>query len=746
MAATTISRANCFEQYARLGWNVGSANLRWIPATETKAAYKLLQPHSKFDDTLPKTLRYDATAFIVYTGEQSNVCVIDLDDLERAEQKHLETLMVDCNAVQRTRKGRHYFYTWDERICTTTGKEDSKVDTRGSGGCILCYPTVYLIPDVGTGVVEYTWERFPSDSEVLGACPEPVIAYLATLGLVSASGPKKPVKKSAKTAKKITAAAVAADTTNTDADVRLRPILDAIPASHWNSYADWITIGMACFNEGCSVTLWDEFSKRGSTYVAGECAVKWLSFRKDADRKVTARRLMEWIDIVDDVFACRKFIAALGDSVHREDDAVFLFDPATGLWDSTETALYAAVHRHKATLVFHAGGETLNYGGSTRLIKNMLFHLKALLPNETFMAARAEASLPYLLFSDGIFHIPTVTFTAGFDKSLVFTARIPRPFPSEKDRDRALEAEIDRRLFVEPLQTAAVGSYLKMRLARSIAGCYRDKKFVCCIGEADSSKGTITGAMRAAFGGYVVEWNANHLKYNSHSGADEAKKLSWTFPIKDARLAISNECRMDKVPIDGNLLKSLSSGGDVISARQNFKDEVPLVLRASFMYMGNDMPEITPKDSGIKTRLRVVRFTKRFVETPVLPHERQADPTIKDLLNTDAWRNAVFWLIVDSYGLSVAEPAEVVEETNEWVPVDGNKFREVLEEEFVLNPSCSEEGNFVAAKDIIAYARSQNLNMSDTKIGRELGKLGLAKSDKKIDGKSLRVWVGIKHS
>jgi phage/plasmid-associated DNA primase len=347
------------------------------------------------------------------------------------------------------------------------------------------------------------------------------------------------------------------------------------------------------------------------------------------------------------------------------------------------------------------------------------------------------------LFSDGIFHIPSQTFTAGFDKTKVFTARIPRVFPVK--RDAALEADINRRLFESPLQNGDVGRYLKMRLARSIAGCYRDKKFVCCVGEADSSKGTITQAMRSAFGGYVVEWNANHLKYNSHSGADEAKKLSWVFPIKNARLAISNECRMDQVSIDGNLLKTLSSGGDVISARQNFHDETDIILRASFMYMGNDMPDITPKDSGIKTRVRVVRFTKRFVENPVLPNEMPADPTIKDRLITEEWQNAVFWLIMDAYGGNTGEPAEVVEETKEWIPQDLNKFREVLEEEFVLNPGDDSNDNFVAAKDIIAYIKGKSLNMSDTKIGRELGKLGLKSSDKKIGGKTLKVWFGIKN-
>jgi hypothetical protein len=117
----------------------------------------------------------------------------------------------------------------------------------------------------------------------------------------------------------------------------------------------------------------------------------------------------------------------------------------------------------------------------------------------------------------------------------------------------------------------------------------------------------------------------------------------------------------------------------------------------------------------------------------------------KDRLITEEWQNAVFWLIMDAYGGNTGEPAEVVEETKEWIPQDLNKFREVLEEEFVLNPGDNSNDNFVAAKDIIAYIKGKSLNMSDTKIGRELGKLGLKSSTKKIGGKTLRVWDGIKH-
>jgi hypothetical protein len=36
------------------------------------------------------------------------------------------------------------------------------------------------------------------------------------------------------------------------------------------------------------------------------------------------------------------------------------------------------------------------------------------------------------------------------------------------------------------------------------------------------------------------------------------------------------------------------------------------------------------------------------------------------------------------------------------------------------------------------------MNMSDTKVGRELGKLGLVKDVKKIGKKTIKIWKGIK--
>lgn len=540
-------------------------------------------------------------------------------------------------------------------------------------------------------------------------------------------------------------------------DSRLEPLLLKIPATRWDTYADWLTIGMVLFNEGCSVELWDKMSRTADTtgkYSPGECAKKWASFRRDADRKLTSRTLMSWIPtadgpdiLINDLYACRKFVTLIGDDARKEGSDVFVFDYVTGLWNSDKDSLRKLFQRHSSSLVFKTIGEdgkrkTVDYGGPTRRMYDMFAHLPALLPNENFITKNVETSLDYLLFADGIFHIPTRTFTEGFDKTKVFLTSIDRPFPRE--RNAALEAEVNRRLFVEPFQNAAVGQYLKTRMARAIAGCYRDKKFLCALGEADSSKGTLTTALRHAFGSYVTEWNANYLMYNGRIGTDEGRRLSWLLKLRAARLAISNECRMDGTAIDGNLVKAIASGGDAMTMRGVFKDEIEWIVRTSFVFMGNDMPEITPKDTGIQTRVRMVRFNKRFVERPTLPNELPADPTIKAKLATTEWANAVFWVVMDGYTETVEEPPEVLEETKEWVQPEAAAFREVLEEAFVIDMTSTVADNYATAREIINHIKGAGLNLSDTKIGLELGKLGLIKIQKKISGRNIKVYNGIK--
>lgn len=55
-------------------------------------------------------------------------------------------------------------------------------------------------------------------------------------------------------------------------------LLRAIPADC--SYDEWLKVGMALKHEGADWTVWDDWSKTGSKYKAGECERKWRSFHR----------------------------------------------------------------------------------------------------------------------------------------------------------------------------------------------------------------------------------------------------------------------------------------------------------------------------------------------------------------------------------------------------------------------------------------------------------------------------------
>jgi len=49
-----------------------------------------------------------------------------------------------------------------------------------------------------------------------------------------------------------------------------------------DSYEDWITIGMICFNEGEDIEIWNNWSRKSPKWKSGECQKKWATFTKSS--------------------------------------------------------------------------------------------------------------------------------------------------------------------------------------------------------------------------------------------------------------------------------------------------------------------------------------------------------------------------------------------------------------------------------------------------------------------------------
>ena len=467
----------------------------------------------------------------------------------------------------------------------------------------------------------------------------------------------------------------------------------------------------------------------------------------------------EGTGLIDDLYAARVFVDILGNSIKRDGETLLLFNPKTGMWGDARGELLPSVHRNADKLVFvettEKGTKIHNYGGDATKMDKMLKMLDstALVPDTRFIERNGDTGKHKMLFANGIYDFNTREFSDEFNPEIVFFARLDRDFPA---RDEALIARVRKMLFEDPFvsredPTNEMGEFYLNAWTYALVGEYRQKKFYICVGDSNSGKGVVTEAIKAAFAGYAVDYDANNLKSNSRLGTDEAKKYMWLLDKRCARAMIANEVKMDS-PFDANIIKPMSGGGDTIEMRTHHAAPVRYTWRVVPFVLCNDSPPITPVDSGIRTRIRHIKYRKTFVETddPRTLTENQllADPDAKNRFKEDpAWQNALFWVIADQWtkikDAIYHDPECVKQETREWLgDPKSQTIAAILGQDFKITKLESDCVPFATLKAILAEAGMSGF--SDTKLGKELSALGLRQENRRYEGKVQSCRVGIR--
>lgn len=456
--------------------------------------------------------------------------------------------------------------------------------------------------------------------------------------------------------------------------------------------------------------------------------------------------------IVDDVFAAKSFAKLMGNSMVFTEGRLFVFDETHGLWTCDDVAIRQSVIKFETELKFRqldleTGKEKVyNYSGNERNINNMLKNVPSFCVVADFFDKHADTSRGKLLFNNGIYDFPTKTFTEGFNPQIVFKDRIARDFPTTRKQDIVDKVfkVLFRDTFMEDEYVAS--DYLRIGLVRGLAGDYRAKKFYFCVGRSNAGKGVLTDALKATFQGFIGTYNAGSLAYNERSGADAAKQLSWVFNIKDKRIVISNEVSMNR-PIDGNIIKMLASGGDEFEARKNHQDEVKCINRSTMFGFVNDIPTIVPYDDAVGNRVRCIDYKCVFTEDDITKDfERRADVNIKDTFkHNNDYQDALVHIMIDAYNEFLETghdvPNCIREATKEWGG-DAGSVEGMLLKRYEIT---RDENDYVSAREILNYLqKEEKLTMSDKKIGIELKALKLVNKLKKVNGKSLQAWFGIR--
>ena len=457
-----------------------------------------------------------------------------------------------------------------------------------------------------------------------------------------------------------------------------------------------------------------------------------------------AHKLLRQSD-VDDVFMTRKFIEKMeGRILHDRDHGIMLFDESTGLWSADKNDLRRAIV--DANLVEDTMDGPVNYSGFLFKQNNIIDLLPSLLIASPFFDNNIDNSIGKLLFSDGIYDMRSQVFSPGFNKSLVFSGRIGRPFP--KGRNEGLITDLNKLLFSDPFYASEqdVGVYLKQLLARGIAGEYRDKVSIWAVGETNSGKGVQSIALMKCFESFISIYNPNALLYNKNSGSDEAKKLAWVYPIHNSRIAIGNEVRPSGI-IDSSIVKQVVSGGDPMKIRKNFKDEEDRVVRATIMYMCNDMAKFDAVDNAVVGRVKLYEYKISFVDKKpedLQEWERAARP-VKELFDRDEYKDAYFWCIMDAYlSHRPVAPSAALASADVWLPKPRASFQSCLQEAGFQIVKGNDE-LFVPFSELKAVLVEGGVarGMTDQAIGRELNKLGLISHDTRVNGRVTKIRKGI---
>ena len=112
----------------------------------------------------------------------------------------------------------------------------------------------------------------------------------------------------------------------------------------------------------------------------------------------------------------------------------------------------------------------------------------------------------------------------------------------------------------------------------------------------------------------------------------------------------------------------------MVQTRDLFKGNIEFVPQFAVFIQTNGIPELNSFDDGIAKRIRICNLPYKFVDNPVLSHEKQLDTTLKQKFDGDVrYAQQRMLLLLEYYKTSVKEvnklhtPSEVMLKTNEYL-------------------------------------------------------------------------------
>lgn len=501
-----------------------------------------------------------------------------------------------------------------------------------------------------------------------------------------------------------------------------------------------------------------EILEKMSEYVYDKTGYKVTYVSKPQDEIVSLeglkRTISEDIIIDNDVTACDLLLAKMKGTIYSCDNNIYVKTSDTNIWTNDEMIVERQIANSLIDMplvVEKSSGKYASYSKNLNGIRNLLALVKYRSPIDNSLVETIRLkSKGKIFFKNGVYDFSIGKLRTETDDDMT-PIRIDKNYNGNVDKSAKKELiNILNGIFDNEKQTIN----MLQHGARGIAGNIEDKDFVIGVGLRDCGKGILTQLFATSFGVYASEVDANNFLGSKRIGkTDEAKNKMWLIRNMWTRILLANECDIDngneKSIINGVLIKSLMSGGDMQTARSLYKTEIKFVFNGRLFMFINDLPEIKPVDTC--QHMALFQFPHKFIppqryeelkkKNELQPFERIEHVEYKDKLKNIKYTDAFIQLIFENYK---NEPVINCDD----ITRDSKEFRKDAGDELLYYKETfdyTDKKTFTPLEEIYDKVNEKYPDVSAQKIKTFLTKnMKLIEGRKRIDGIQLRGYFGIK--
>lgn len=695
------------------------------------------------------------SAMAIITGKMSGITVIDFDDYSEYEKMLEKYPDLKNHRTIRTKKGVHLYCKYDESIKDTVQAMNSYkgVDIRNDGGIVFCPPTKYKL--LSGAIAKY---------EDLGGEILPTPDYIVNDLKQNTPAPTQMQTQQTNQIQMPTynkVYPVLADYTYIEKVIDNGSLDFKALSGSWNDWRDIGFIFKQTADSPESLRLFHKFSRINKDIYDEEYTnAFWKTIKQPIDKKpLTIGTLKMWLNkdrvATNDVEAAKYIYNDLSGVLKSVDGRIFYCADHIWLSEMTkinDSLLYVIqnsnIYMEKSRTATNGEGKPYvqNISKAKNVLETLLLQVKAENNDPRLYEKFHSTTKGKLCFNDGVLDFKTKTFTQwqNIPAETIFpTVKINRNYGDYfASPTRNVINEIVKKI-LEPLYGNKLKTALHF-LSRALAGHHEDKRWATYLGNRNCGKGVEYDLMAAAFESYVATFELGNIMYCNKSAGlenvDCSKKLYWLLDLEFVRLAVSQEVPESKsgMKVNSKQLKKMTGGGDTIVARRNYdRQDTHFKIDATFYAKGNYTLLCDSSDCD-ETRVEF-ESVNQFCSQDEYEHKKQeydeqemqrfriADATIKDKCLTEEWKNAIVYLIMESYQeISVPVIREIMDDdNNDMIPMLKKKYTFTnLQTDFILVADVNATMIDYDKKKLAVELQSRNIfkKKCNTRISKHFSK------------------------